>query len=157
MVELQGIPVSSGVAIGPALVLDADGYRISRCLVAAEDAEEEYARLGRAVDAVSEHLEANRLATSAVAGEHTGDIFAAQLQMLHDPRLHSELGGRIRQQNQSAAYAVSRVLHNYAAALRRLSNPLLADRAEDVLDIEKQLLFQLGESSDNPSRIFPNR
>ena len=150
MVELQGIPVSSGVAIGPALVLDADGYRISRCLVAAEDADKEYARLGRAVDAVSEHLEANRLATSAVAGQQTGDIFAAQLQMLHDPRLHSELGGRIRQQNQSAAYAVSRVLHNYAAALRRLANPLLADRAEDVLDIEKQLLFQLGAVQRQP-------
>tara|TARA_R110002049_G_scaffold4601_5_gene32780 strand:- start:1082940 stop:1084727 length:1788 start_codon:yes stop_codon:yes gene_type:complete len=150
MVELQGIPVSSGVAIGPALVLDADGYRISRCLVAAEDADEEYARLTRAVDAVSEHLEANRLETSAVAGEQTGDIFAAQLQMLHDPRLHSELGGRIREQNQSAAYAVSRVLNNYAAALRRLSNPLLADRAEDVLDIEKQLLLQLGAVERQP-------
>jgi len=150
MVELQGIPVSSGVAIGPALVLDADGYRISRCLIAAEDADEEYARLGRAVDAVSEHLEANRLETSAVAGEQTGDIFAAQLQMLHDPRLHSELGRRIRQQNQSAAYAVSRVLHNYADALRRLSNPLLADRAEDVLDIEKQLLLQLGAVERQP-------
>ena len=150
MVELQGIPVSSGVAIGPALVLDADGYRISRCLVAAEDAEQEYARLSKAVDAVSEHLEANRLETSAVAGEQTGDIFAAQLQMLHDPRLHSELGKRIRQQNQSAAYAVSRVLHNYAAALRRLSNPLLADRAEDVLDIEKQLLLQLGAVERQP-------
>ena len=150
MVELQGIPVSPGVAIGPALVLDADGYRISRCLVAAEDAEQEYARLRQAVDAVSQHLESSRLETSAVAGEQTGDIFAAQLQMLHDPRLHGELGGRIRQQNQSAAYAVSRVLHNYAAALRRLANPLLADRAEDVLDIEKQLLFQLGAVHRQP-------
>ncbi len=83
----------------------------------------------------------SRLETSAVAGEDTGDIFAAQLQMLHDPRLHAELGRRIREENQSAGYAVNRVLHNYAAALRRLDNPLLADRAEDVLDIEKQLLL----------------
>ncbi len=150
MVELQGIPVAPGVAIGPALVLDADGYRISRCLVAAEDADREYARLRDAVDAVSERLETHRLETSAVAGEETGDIFAAQLQMLHDPRLHGELKKRIRQQYQSAAYAVSRVLHNYADALRRLSNPLLADRAEDVLDIEKQLLLQLGAVTQQP-------
>ncbi|GAA5511127.1 phosphoenolpyruvate--protein phosphotransferase [Novipirellula caenicola] len=150
MVELQGIPVSPGVAIGPALVLDPDGYRIPRCLVAAEDAEGEYARLQTAVDAVSALLETNRLETSAVAGVNTGDIFAAQLQMLHDPRLHAELGRRIREERQSAAYAVSRVLHNYAAALRRLDNPLLADRAEDVLDIEKQLLLQLGAVSRQP-------
>ena len=147
MVELQGIPVSPGVAIGPALVLDADGYRIPRCLVAAADAADEYARLRDAVDAVSKRLETSRLETTAVAGEETGDIFAAQLQMLHDPRLHGELRRRIKDDLQAAAYAVSRVLHNYAAALRRLSNPLLADRAEDVMDIEKQLLLELGAVS----------
>jgi phosphotransferase system enzyme I (PtsI) len=150
MLELQGIPVAPGVAIGPALVLDADGYRIPRCLVAAEDAEQEYTRLRGAVDAVSERLETARLSTSAVAGEETGDIFAAQLQMLHDPRLHIELKKRIVTELQSAAYAVSQVLHNYAAALRRLANPLLADRAEDVLDIEKQLLLELGAVTRQP-------
>ncbi len=147
MVELQGIPVSPGVAIGPALVLDADGYRIPHTIIAAEDVAAEFARLREATDAVSERLEASRLETSAIAGEDTGDIFAAQLQMLHDPRLNSELGRRIRNQNESAAYAVNRVLHNYAAALRRLDNPLFAERAEDVLDIEKQLLFELGAVS----------
>ena len=150
MVELQGIPVSPGVAIGPALVLDADGYRIPRCIIAAEDVADEYGRLRSAVDAVSERLETSRLETSAVAGEETGDIFAAQLQMLHDPRLHSELRRRIKDEHQSAPYAVNRVLHNYAAALRKLSNPLLADRAEDVLDIERQLLLQLGAVSKQP-------
>ncbi len=150
MVELQGIPVSPGVAIGSALVLDAAGYRIPRTLIAAHEVDAEFARLRDAVDRVSTRLEANRLETSAVAGEHTGDIFAAQLQMLHDPRLQAELRRRIREDHQTAAYAVSRVLHNYAAALRRLDNPLLADRAEDVLDIEKQLLLCLGAVSDGP-------
>ena len=56
--------------------------------------------------------------------------------MLHDPRLHAELGRRIRGEREGADYAVNRVLRNYADALRRLDNPLLADRAEDVLDIE---------------------
>ncbi|TWU58637.1 Phosphoenolpyruvate-protein phosphotransferase [Rubripirellula tenax] len=150
MVELQGIPVSPGVAIGPALVLDADGYQIPRSMLPAEEADQEYARLQTAVDAVSARLENSRLETSAVAGEHTGDIFAAQLQMLHDPRLHAELRRRICNENLTAAYSVNRVLHNYAAALRRLSNPMLADRAEDVLDIEKQLLLELGAVTRGP-------
>ncbi|MFK8113962.1 MAG: putative PEP-binding protein, partial [Rubripirellula sp.] len=150
MQELQGIPVSPGVAIGPALVLDTDGYRIPNTLVAAEDADAEYAQLRTAVDAVSGRLEASRLETAAVAGEETGDIFAAQLQMLHDPRLHAELGRRIREQRQSASYAVNRVLRNYAAALRRLDNPLFAERAQDVLDIEKQMLLELGAMTRQP-------
>ncbi len=150
MVELQGIPVSPGVAIGPALVLDSDGYRIPRTLIPADLAGDEYARLQRAVDAVSARLETSRFETSAVAGNDTGDIFAAQLQMLHDPRLHIELRRRICDEHVVAPYAVNRVLHNYADALRRLSNPLLADRAEDVLDIEKQLLLELGAVARGP-------
>ena len=70
--------------------------------------------------------------------------------MLHDPRLHTELHRRISQGLQSAAYAVSQVLHRYASDLRRLDNSLLAERAEDVLDIEQQLLRQLGAVSRRP-------
>jgi phosphotransferase system enzyme I (PtsI) len=150
MVELQGIPVSPGVAIGPALVLDADGYRISRTLIDANKADEEYARLRSAVDAVAKQIEANRLETSAVAGDETGDIFSAQMQMLNDPRLHGELRRRITTDLHAADYAVNRVLRNYALALRRLENPMLAERAEDVLDIEKQLLQQLGAFDEQP-------
>ena len=150
MVELQGIPVSPGVAIGPALVLDSGGYRIPRTIVDADKADDEYARLRGAVEAVAARLEASRLETSAVAGQDTGDIFAAQLQMLHDPRLHAELGRRIRGSHESADYAVNRVLQNYANALSKLDNPLLADRAEDVLDIEKQLLTELGSMARPP-------
>ena len=79
MVELQGIPVSPGVAIGPALVLDATGYRIPRSLLPPEKVDQEYARLRAAVDEVSSQLESNRLETAAVAGEHTGDIFAGSI------------------------------------------------------------------------------
>jgi len=150
MLELHGIPVSPGVAIGPALVLNREGYRISYCQIAPDAVDEEIARLRRAVDALSHSLESNRLATSAIAGDSTGDIFAAQLQMLHDPRLHAELQRRVRQGKQSAAYAVSQVLHRYASDLRRLDNSLLAQRADDVVDIELQLLQQLGAVTRRP-------
>ena len=53
MVELHGIPVSPGVAIGPALVLDREGYRIERCQVDPTEVTEEITRLRCAVDGVS--------------------------------------------------------------------------------------------------------
>jgi phosphotransferase system enzyme I (PtsI) len=150
MLELHGIPVSPGVAIGPALVLNREGYRIPHCQIAPEGVDDEIARLGRAVEALSGSLESHRLATAAIAGDSTGDIFAAQLQMLHDPRLHAELQRRVRQGKQSAAYAVSQVLHRYASDLRRLDNSLLAQRADDVVDIEQQLLQHLGAVTRRP-------
>ncbi len=116
MDELQGIPVSPGVAIGPALVLESDGYRVPRTIVAADKVDDEYASLRAAVEAVSKRLEEHSQETSAVAGEDTGDIFQAQQQMLHDPHVHAELSRRIRNECQAAAYAVNRVLHRYSAA-----------------------------------------
>ena len=71
MLELHGIPVSPGVAIGPALVLNREGYRIPNCQVAPEDVDKEIARLRRAVDAVSATLESNRKSTAALAGDST--------------------------------------------------------------------------------------
>ncbi len=150
MLELHGIPVSPGVAIGPALVLNREGYRIPHFQIAPEGVDEEISRLRVAVDEVSRALEASRLETAAIAGDSTGEIFAAQLQMLHDPRLHAELQRRIRQGGQSAAYAVSQVLHRYASDLRRLDNSLLAQRADDVVDIEQQLLHHLGVVTRRP-------
>lgn len=81
MLELQGIPVSPGIAIGPALVLDLDGYRIPKKIIAAETVEEEFSRLRKAVHSVAQQLEAQRRATSEVAGETTADIFSAQLKL----------------------------------------------------------------------------
>ncbi|MGC6447546.1 MAG: phosphoenolpyruvate--protein phosphotransferase [Rubripirellula sp.] len=150
MLELQGIPVSPGIAIGPALVLDLDGYRIPKKIIATDAVDEEFARLRKAVTAVAQQLDGQRKATSEVAGETTADIFSAQLQMLHDPRLQAELGRRVRLEHQSADYAVNRVLRQYSDALRRLDNPILSDRADDVRDIEKQLLFELGAVNEQP-------
>ena len=47
MLELQGIPVSPGIAIGPALVLDLDGYRIPKKIIATDAVDEEFARSER--------------------------------------------------------------------------------------------------------------
>ena len=150
MIELQGIPVSPGVVIAPALVLDAEGYRIPRCQISVEEVTGQRQLLKTAVAAVGQELEERRLSTTAAAGASTGDIFAAQLQMLNDPRLHAELHRRMTIDLQSAAMAVSGVLHSYAASLRQLTSPLLADRAQDVLDIERQLLTHLGVVTARP-------
>ena len=150
MVELQGIPVSPGVAIGPALVLDSDGHRIERSTVPPHKVDAERSRLAAAMDAVQTDLLASRRSTAESAGFQTGEIFAAQLAMLRDPRLQSELTRRIRDGHQTAVYAVTRVLHNYAADLKRLSNPVLAERSSDVLDIQRQLLGHLGAIDHDP-------
>ena len=140
MLELQGIAVSPGVAIGRALVFDREGYRINRCLVAVGEDEREWGRLVDAVKQAYDKLESSRQSATAQLGERLGNIFSAQQQILHDPHLQSELESLIRSKTYSAEYAVSEVFTKYASAFRKATSTFLSERAADIRDVERLLL-----------------
>ncbi len=143
MQKLQGIAVSPGVAIGEALVMDNEGFRIPRRFVARDAVVDELERLDKAVAAAASEIAHHRETVSAELGEKYGAIFEAHLQMLQDSRLRSELEEMIRQRHYSPEYAVSRTLRRYAQVFQRLESSYLAERANDIFDIEKRLLRHL--------------
>lgn len=140
---LKGIAVSPGVAIGEALVIDNEGFRIPRRFVSRDAVEAELARLHNSVESVAAEITENRDTVSKKLGDHYGAIFSAHLQMLKDPQLQSELEELICQRNYSPEYAVSRTLRRYAKAFQSLESSHLAERAHDIFDIEKRLLWDL--------------
>ena len=143
MQKLQGIAVSPGVAIGEALVMDNEGFRIPRRFVTRDAVEDELERLEAAIEAACTEIAHNREAVSRELGEKYGAIFEAHLQMLQDSRLRSELHEMIRERHYSPEYAVSRTLRRYAQVFQRLESSYLAERASDIFDIEKRLLRHL--------------
>ena len=140
---LQGIPASPGVAIGEALIVDNERFRIPRRFVTQGAVEDELHRLDKAIAAVGVEIERNRDTISAELGPHYGAIFSAHLQMLRDQSLRDELESSIREQNYSPEYAVSRALRRYAKAFQQSENEYLAERAHDIFDIERNLLQKL--------------
>ncbi len=63
--------------------------------------------------------------------------------MLRDPALRTELDSMIRERHYSPEYAVSRALRRYAKVFQTLESSYLAERANDMIDIEKRLLRNL--------------
>jgi phosphoenolpyruvate-protein phosphotransferase (PTS system enzyme I) len=143
MQKLQGIAVSPGVAVGEALVMDNEGFRIPRRFVARDAVEHELERLEAAMRAAGEEIEGNRQAISRELGEQYGAVFSAHLQMLRDPNLRAELESMIRERHYSPEYAVSRALRRYAKVFQAIESSYLAERANDIYDIEKRLLRNL--------------
>jgi len=143
MQRLQGIAVSPGVAIGEALVMGTEGFRIPRRFVARDAVDDETSRLNTAFAASIEQVSRNRDAVSRKLGREYGAIFEAHLQMLNDVRLRAELEQLIRQRHYSPEYAVSRALRRYVKVFQSLDNSYLAERATDIIDIEKRLLRNL--------------
>jgi len=140
---LQGIPVSPGIAIGKALVIDNEGFFFPRHFVLREAVEDELRRVSTAIEAASEEVEANRNSVTAQLGEAVGTIFDAHLQMLRDPGLRQGVESLIRERNYSAEYAVNSTLGVFANRLRESPNPVLAERAHDLVDLERCLLRHL--------------
>lgn len=143
MKKLKGIAVSPGVAIGEALVMDTEGFRIPRRFVARDAVVDELERLEKAIAVASAEIAQHRDTVSAELGEKYGAIFEAHLQMLQDARLRGELEELIRHRHYSAEYAVSQILRRYAQVFQRLEGSSLAERAYDIFDIERRLLRHL--------------
>ena len=143
MQTLQGIAVSPGVAIGEAMVVGNEGFRIPRRFVARDAVEDELARLDQSIKVAGAEIEHNRDAVAQELGAQYGAIFSAHLEMLRDPRLRSEVEELIRDRNYSPEYAVSRSLRRYAKVFQSLGSDYMAERAHDIFDIEKRLLRTL--------------
>src|SRR5947208_5048128 len=139
----RGIAVSPGVALGPALVLDTEGFRIPQRFVHPEEVADETARLKKALAAAAAQTRDTQQAVAAKLGPQYGAIFGSHAAMLSDPGLAREVETLIRDQYYAAEYAVSRVMRRYAKAMESIEDSYLAARVSDLFDIEKRILTNL--------------
>src|SRR5690349_3950674 len=139
----RGIPVSPGVAIGPALVLDTEWYRIPQRFVERDQIQTEINRIRQAVAGAAKAARQKQATVNAKLGKQYGAIFAAHALLIEDPNLIQEVESLIRDQGHAAEYAVSRVMRRHAKTLESLDSGLFAARASDLFDIEKSILRNL--------------
>jgi phosphoenolpyruvate-protein phosphotransferase (PTS system enzyme I) len=139
----RGIAVSPGVAVGPALVLDSEWFRIPQRTIAPDQINGECERLHQALEKAAAETRANQEAVTAKLGPQYGAIFGAHALMLTDAALGREIESLIRADHFAVEYAVSRVIRRYAKALESIEGGYLAGRVADLFDIEKRILHHL--------------
>ena len=143
MKTIFGIPVSPGIAIGNAFVQATEGFRIPEQRVVANAFEAEVQRFKNAVHLAQEEIIGNRESVKVALGQTFADIFEAQLQILLDPALQGEMELSIRNRSYSAEHAVTVVIRKSMDAFRQIENSYIAEKVNDLRDIEKRLLRHL--------------
>src|ERR1022692_3472014 len=146
----RGIPVSPGVAIGSALVVETEGIRIPRRFIDKTQISAEIERLRQALSEAGADARANQDAISEKLGKQYGAIFAAHAMLIEDPELVREIEQLITQKNFGAEYAVSKTMRRHAKALAALNQPMFSTRSTDLIDIEKSILAHLVGEHGNP-------
>jgi phosphotransferase system enzyme I (PtsI) len=153
----RGIAVSPGVAIGPALVLDTEGVRITHQTILPDQVEGELARLRAALDEAAAEARDTRQRITALHGPAIGNIFGAHESLVESPAFRDQLDALIRTRSYSAEYAVSRFIRDYVKGLEDAARQRVPehDRAEarrrivEFIDIERQILSRLlGQNSE---------
>ena len=140
MKTIFGIPVSPGIAVGQAFVQATEGFRIPEQTIKVDAFEAEIRRFHGAVRLAKEEIVVNRESTKTALGQAFADIFEAQLQILAEPQIQGEMESLIRERLFSAEHAVTVVMRKNMDMFRQIENSYIAEKVNDLRDIEKRLL-----------------
>jgi phosphoenolpyruvate-protein phosphotransferase (PTS system enzyme I) len=148
--SLEGIGVSPGLAVGPALVVERESLPVFRLLVPPEAIDSEIHRLTRAVEASREQLKAIKARLRDEMGVHAY-IFEAHLLMLEDPMLLDRTVAMIRQEQVNAEWALRTVSDQLHELFEGFSDEYLKERTTDLDDVLGRIQLNLGGAADAPS------
>ena len=151
---IKGIPVSPGVVIGHAFVLDEVYMHVPQHRIREADVASELSRLENADSKGRTDVAAglDRGAEKLVP-EHA-KIFEFHLGLLHDSSLLDPIQERVSTERVTASYAVSEAFRGMADQFRAMGSEVFRLKASDVLDLDRRLLAQLsGQSRDRLARV----
>lgn len=140
----RGIGVSSGVVIGDALVLDTEESRVPKRTVPQESVPHEIEIVDRAFESARQEVAEERSRFAERAGNELADIFGFHERWLADPKPRKEITVLVETKQYSAAYAISIFMRRYRRRFQEMNSPFLQERAKDVQDIERRLLYHVG-------------
>jgi phosphotransferase system enzyme I (PtsI) len=150
----KGIAVSPGLAIAPALVLDAQEFRISQRRVSPSDVPHELDLLHKAIVGSIAEINQLRAQVAQKHGEETARIFDFHLGILNDPMVRQRMEQTLAEQNYSAAYAVSMEMRRHVRDFLEINDQYFSERVKDVYDVERRLLRHLvGGRKEGLSRL----
>lgn len=143
---LKGIGVSPGYAIGEAVIFEREEALIQGRFVPPEEVDAEVERFERAVNTVKGNVERIRNEVRDDLGEGVSAIFESHRWVLDDAAFREGVFKRIRNNRFTAEYAVDRAFKRFIRRLRALPDVHFSQRAQDLEDLEKQIISALAGS-----------
>jgi len=140
--RLKGIGVSSGIAIGPALVA-IQRTQVIRFPIAPDRVARELSALDRARARSRDQLVQIRERIAQLKGSDLAALFDAQLMMLDDPMLVGRAASVVCEERVNAEWAVQRALDEIAAIFNDVRDPYLHERKGDLHDVAGRLRMNL--------------
>lgn len=147
---LKGIPVSEGIAIGSARIIQTEKIEIKRKKIAPEEITKELEKFKSDVQDVL--AEIDHLIENYSHNQEHKDILTTQKMILQDPEFLERVAKRIEEDLYSVEHAVSRYFAEVTNVFGKMENEYYAQRAADYEDVA--LRFLSHSLNQKKSRIF---
>jgi len=139
----KGIPVSPGVAICRAVVLDAIDAPIPRRSVPSSQIPAELERLNQALARSEKDIQLQRQQAEAKLGAEMAKIFDSHVGLIRDKSLIDQFHLMIEKEKVTAEYAVYWVMQHQAKLFRQMENRYMRERVLDIWDLERRIIGHL--------------
>ena len=147
-IQVFGVPVSRGVAIGRAVLVASSRIDVAHYFIAPEDLGSEVQRLKAARDAVAEELSCLQRELPEDAPAELSALLDVHLMLLHDDALAGATKDWILDRHYNAEWALSAQLEVLARQFDEMEDAYLRERKADLEQVVERLLKALAASSD---------
>ena len=141
IIELDGIAASPGLAIGPALVIEARRSGVLKRRIAKHQAAEEVERYTQAIERAAREL--REVAARATGGHVETSVLHAYVLMVQDQTLRENVERRILVDLVCAEWALDLAVDEIATRLSHAPDPYLSERSHDVQFVGDRILAVL--------------
>jgi phosphotransferase system enzyme I (PtsI) len=145
--QIFGLPVSRGVAIGRAVLVASSRVDVEHYFVGEEKVEHEIGRLRAARNVVADELEQLKNELPGEAPPELAALLDVHLMLLHDETLTGATKGWITDRHYNAEWALSAQLEVLARQFDEMEDAYLRERKADVEQVVERLLRALAGSS----------
>ncbi len=143
-IRLQGVPISSGIAIGTIQVFHHnEEWVVPEYLIEVDQVEGEIKRYRNALKKSREKLSELKELFHEEGGDEGASIIESQIQMLEDPLLNIEIEERIRTTKKNSESIFKAFISEYVQFFCEETDPEIHQRLLDVKDVAARVLKHL--------------
>ncbi len=139
-IQLFGLPVSRGVAIGRAVLVASSRVDVEHYFITPEEVESEIARLRRARDTVADEFTTLQRELPAEAPQELSALLDVHLMLLRDDTLTGATKLWISERHYNAEWALSAQLEVLARQFDEMEDDYLRERKADLEQVVERLL-----------------
>jgi phosphotransferase system enzyme I (PtsI) len=144
--QVFGLPVARGVAIGKAVLVASSRVDVAHYFIGPDQVESEIERLRKARDVVAEELSGLKRDMPADAPSELAALLDVHLMLLHDEALTGATKQWIVERHYNAEWALSAQLEVLARQFDEMEDEYLRERKADIEQVVERLLRALGRN-----------